>query len=133
MDRKWVYSNGLQSVTLDQLVQQWLSTSSTSKNPVAAQSMMLDLSAGLWCVLESRRSGSNASEEIDFLARQEQAGKMRKLSFSVFFIPAAGLAHIKGKSFHLKKSGLKVFSSIRVFVNPRCSLTTKNTHHSYHL
>lgn len=56
MDRKWVYSNGLQSVILDQLVQQWLSTSSMSKNPVVAQSMKLDISAGLWCALESRRS-----------------------------------------------------------------------------
>jgi hypothetical protein len=48
------------------LIQQWLTMSEKSKNPVAAQSMRLDASPGLQCMLEFPRNGSAG---MDLLAR----------------------------------------------------------------
>lgn len=49
-----IYWFGLQ--TMDQLVQQWLSTNGRPKNPAVVLSMRLDVSAGFHYMLESQRS-----------------------------------------------------------------------------
>lgn len=53
--------------------------------------------------LNPRKVGSNASDGMDLLARQEQAGKEQNLSSkSLYRLPAEGTAQIKDVSSHLK-------------------------------
>ena len=78
-----------------QLVQQCLSVNRKFKNPVVAQSMRLNISAGLQYMLEPF-TGSNASEETCLLVRTGQAGKAQKLpsSMTMYRLPAEGVAQI---------------------------------------
>jgi hypothetical protein len=53
---------------------------------------------------DPEKAGSNASEEMDCLARQEQASKEQKLSspMSLYMLPAEDVSQIRAKSSHLK-------------------------------
>jgi hypothetical protein len=67
------------------------------KNSIVAQSTRLDVSAGFQYLLESEEVGSNASEEIDSLARRGQTDKEQRLPFSMSLdrFPAEGVVKIK--------------------------------------
>ena len=67
-----------------------------SSNLVVAQSMRLDVLAGLQYILESEEVAYN--EGMDLLVRKEQAGKEKKLpsSMSLYRLLAEGVAQIRG-------------------------------------
>ena len=58
----------------------------------------------------SKEVGSNASEEMDLLARARASRQREKLPLScpLSGLPAEGVAQIGGRSSYIKRSGLKV-------------------------
>ena len=57
--------------------------------PVVAQSTGMNVSTGLQYILEYQNR-LHVTEEMDVLARQEQAGKEQSLSFLLVLIQASG-------------------------------------------
>lgn len=70
--------------------------------------------------------GSNASEGMDFLWRQEQPGKEQELPSSVSLnrLPAESMAQIRDGFSQLKRSGLKVcLLTSKIQIRSRYSLS----------
>lgn len=75
-----------------------------SNNTVIAQSLKLDVSACLvFSIYWNHEVNSNASDGMDLLGRQEQAGKEQNfpISMSLYILLAEGMAQIE--------SGLKIW------------------------
>lgn len=91
------------------------------------------LSQLLFTLLWNLGVGSNACEGMDLLVRLEKAGKEGKLPSSMSVVPSEGVPQIKGGSFCLERSGLKVVLLGFQLTPDAVMLTTKESHYSQYL
>ena len=80
-----------------QLIQQWLAMNRKLKNPVAAQSPRVNVTAGLQYMAESQKVGSTTSEGMDALERQRHASKEHNFPsyMSLYSLQSEILAQIR--------------------------------------
>lgn len=86
------------------LVQQWLSTTTMSKNPVLVRSRRLDVSAGLHMCQNSKELCSNISKRMHWQTRvraNRQRAKGFLLSCPLFRL-SPGVTQNKGRSLPIK-------------------------------
>jgi hypothetical protein len=89
-----------------QLDQQRLSPNRRSKNSVDVYPTRLNASAGLH-IHQNPEVGSNVCEEISKASIQRESNL--PFPMSLYSPPVESVAHIKGGSSHVKRSGLKIY------------------------